>query len=349
MSTGLRHTYRIVGSIAFSLAILALMWRWVGSYEAQSPLSLQALWAELSLGIVSIYLFTTLSQAFFRALRYRLLIRAHQPEDLPGVGHMYLVTLIRNMLVDMLPARLGELSYIAMLNRRYRVNAGACVASLTVSFVFDLIALMVLVVGLLCFQQFQADLVGRLPVAVVVLTLVSLSAVICIYPLFRYVAPKASSLILEKKTGTLWVRFGKLIVLINEALQATAKAGILLPTFGYSLLVRGFIYSGLFALFLATAHAFRQFGGVHEHGAGTILTALLSAEGAASLPLPAFMGFGTYEAGGTAALTLLGFSSGNALIMMLAIHVLSQIIDYSLGAAAGVFFFLKPAARAADA
>ncbi|MGB5984751.1 MAG: hypothetical protein WBG37_05545, partial [Desulfobacterales bacterium] len=80
-----------------------------------------------------------------------------------------------------------------------------------------------------------------------------------------------------------------------------------------------------------------------DQSAGTVLTALLSAEGAASLPLPAFMGFGTYEAGGTAALTLLGLSAAVALAIMLALHVLSQIIDYTLGATAAVLFLLLPA------
>ncbi|MGB5983804.1 MAG: lysylphosphatidylglycerol synthase transmembrane domain-containing protein, partial [Desulfobacterales bacterium] len=255
MPNPLTHIWRIFGSIAFSVGIIALLWHWVGGFEEQSQFSLKTLWTELSLGIVSIYLFTTLAQAFFRALRYRLLIGAHQPEDLPGVGHIYLVTLIRNMLVDMLPARLGELSYIAMMNRRYRVNAGACVASLTVSFVFDLIALMVLVVGLLFFQQFQSHLVGRLPVAIVALALVSAGAVVFIYPLFRIVAPKVSRWMLANKATGPWGRIGKLIELINEALQSTARTGILLKTLGYSLLVRGFKYSGLYVLFLAVASA----------------------------------------------------------------------------------------------
>ena len=61
------------------------------------------------------------------------------------------------MFVDMLPARLGELSYIAMLNRGYRVSGGACVSSLVISFVFDLIALALLLMVLMGVQLIGGD------------------------------------------------------------------------------------------------------------------------------------------------------------------------------------------------
>ncbi|HBE92897.1 MAG TPA: hypothetical protein DDW55_10340, partial [Gammaproteobacteria bacterium] len=84
------------------------------------PLSL--LWAYLGIQLVG---------TVFRALRYQLLIRAAGEPNVPHFGHMYLVTMIRNMVVDMLPARLGELLFIAMLNRGYNVRANACISSLS--------------------------------------------------------------------------------------------------------------------------------------------------------------------------------------------------------------------------
>jgi len=338
-----RHVWRILGSIAISLTIIGLLWHWVDSGQTQARFSFHELWAGLPLSMLAVYFAAALAQTFFRALRYRLLISAHQPEDLPGLGHIYLVALIRNMLVDLFPARLGELSYIAMMNRRYRVNAGACVSSLTLSFVFDLIALLILVVGLMMFQRLHAELVGRLPVAILVLILVSAAAIVGIYPFCRWVTPKASSFLLRPSAGNGSRRLGRLVQLINAALQSTARIGILLPTLGYALAIRCIKYGGLYALFIAVAGSLGDAGAVQGHGVGTVLTALLSAEGAASLPVPAFMGFGTYEAGGTAALTLLGISAASGLVIMLAIHILSQIIDYSLGALATIIFLVYPA------
>ena len=62
-----------------------------------------------------------------------------------------------------------------------------------------------------------------------------------------------------------------------------------------------------------------------------VLVALIAAEGAASLPVPTFLSFGSYEAGGLAALTALGFPAGDSLVAMTAMHLLSQVVDYSLG------------------
>ena len=79
-----------------------------------------------------------------------------------------------------------------------------------------------------------------------------------------------------------------------------------------------------------------------------MLVALIAAEGAASLPVPTFMSFGSYEAGGLAALTALGFPAGDSLVAMMAMHLLSQAIDYSLGGLAFLVFswVAKPGAPA---
>ena len=318
---------------------MLLLWYWVGGFETRlTQVSFSEFWTRLPWIIMLIYLGTTLAQAFVRALRYRLLIAAHRPEELPGIAHIYLVTLIRNMLVDLLPARLGELSYVALMNRRYRVNAGACVASLTVSFVFDLLALLALVVGVLGYQQLNQGLVGRLPVAVFALGLISFVALIGIYPLSRWLAPPISQYLDRPGAGRSAAYLGRLIALVNDALQSTARTGILFTTMIYSMGVRCIKYTGLYLLFGAVVVAFGESGFLTSSSVGTVLAALLSAEGAASLPLPAFMGFGVYEAGGTAALSMLGMSAGVALGIMLAVHILSQIIDYSVGGLATLIF-----------
>ena len=69
-----------------------------------------------------------------------------------------------------------------------------------------------------------------------------------------------------------------------------------------------------------------------------MLVALIAAEGAASLPVPTFLSFGSYEAGGLAALTALGFPAGDSLVAMTAMHLLSQVVDYSLGGLAFLVF-----------
>ena len=96
----------------------------------------------VSLGAAAVYLALGLCQAFLRAWRYRLLIVADGQERAPGWGLTWLVTLTRNMMVDLLPARLGELAYVGMMNQGAGVSGRACVSSLTVSVLFDMVALL---------------------------------------------------------------------------------------------------------------------------------------------------------------------------------------------------------------
>src|SRR4030042_4732209 len=60
------------------------------------------------------YMAMALTAAWLRAWRYKLLLRP-QPISWPN---MFLVTFIRNSLIDLLPARLGSLSYIYRLKQR---------------------------------------------------------------------------------------------------------------------------------------------------------------------------------------------------------------------------------------
>jgi hypothetical protein len=63
------------------------------------------------------------------------------------------------------------------------------------------------------------------------------------------------------------------------------------------------------------------------------------------------MSFGTYEAGGLTAFGLMGFSVEEAAVTMLAVHILSQVIDYSLGCLglAAFCFAVEPADQSSHA
>ena len=96
-----------------------------------------------------------------------------------------------------------------------------------------------------------------------------------------------------------------------------------------SLGIRVFKYSGLYILFIAvTAGSFHEFASLPWW---QVMPAFISAEAAASLPLPTFMSFGTYEGGGMLAFSVLGFAPADILLVMFVIHLISQVVDYTLG------------------
>ena len=135
-------------SIGVSVIALAVLMRLTVSGDGGLQPGLLEVLLKTAPVFVGFYVFTSLFQAFFRAVRYRVLIRAANEAQVPSLFHTLLVTLTRNMLVDLFPARIGELSYIAMMNKSYQVSGRACVSSLTISFVFDLVALLALLLGL---------------------------------------------------------------------------------------------------------------------------------------------------------------------------------------------------------
>ena len=274
-------------------------------------------------------------QILWRAIRYRLLLRVAGECEVPRLGHMLLVTMCRNMFVDLLPARVGELSYIAMLNRGYRVGVESCVASLGISVLFDFVALFFIFAGLLLFELVFGSAPAWLLSAVGVLLVLVVSGMVMVFVVY--------SAVLRRLHG-LRMRLPRVMDFFERlagAIDATRRSGALLRVLTLSLLVRICKYGGYYLAFLAIALA-----GFPEMAAlpfWKVLFTLVSAEAAASVPVPSFMSFGTYETGGVAMWTLLGFPAADAAISTLALHLVSQVVDYAVGGLGLVLFaFLVP-------
>ncbi|MDD3618814.1 MAG: lysylphosphatidylglycerol synthase domain-containing protein [Desulfobulbaceae bacterium] len=297
--------------------------------------SLVAALAGVPLLMVVLYCAAVLVRSVLGAFRYGLLLKASEPAP-PGFFHLFLVTVSRNMFVDMLPARLGELSYIAMLNRGYSVSAQSCLSSLAVSFVFDLMALSVMVAGIILYQLLTIGLqlwvVGVLGMLIVVIAVLLLF----LFPVLEYFATRVAR--------TSWGSrgfAGRMVSLLRKtatALQQTRKAGILGRLLVLSLGIRLSKYLGLYCLFFGVVAT--HFADISTHPV-SVLIALVSAEAGASLPVPTFMSFGTYEATGMLAMVALGASQSASLVIMLGLHILSQMVDYTLGGIALITFLVR--------
>jgi hypothetical protein len=326
-------------SFGVSLLIVSMLIQAFSGTNAEFLPRLVKTLSATSLGYVALYVVASFIQAIFRTFRFRLIL-ATGAEKLPGFGHLFIVTMARSMFVDLLPARLGELSFIAMLNRGYRVGADLCISALSISFLFDMISLGLLLCTLILYQLFVGSYEPWLLGAIGVVFVLSLGLIIALFPL----ADRIAGFLRQKKAAE-WKYLGKLVQLFNDtaaALQEAARGGILIPVVLLSLGVRISKYLGLYTLFLAVV--LPSFPGVHTD-LGAVLVSLVSGEASASLPIPAFMSFGSYEAGGALALIALGVNKTGALLIMLALHMWSQAIDYSLGIGAVVIFFFVVSQR----
>ena len=334
---------RLVVSAACSVLVLGLLLSLAGSLGADvSPGDVLAALRSALPALAAAYALCQLLQALARAQRARVLLRASLPAGTrtPGLFHMLLVTFVRGACADMLPARLGELSYVAMLNRGCAVPAGDCLSSLSIGLLFDFLALL-------------AVLAVSIPAAAQGLSLVGsmlMLAAICAVgvALLFFALPVVAGWRWEKLTLFRWRPVAWLLRLaraVAAAVVAVRRGRVAGRVLALSLGVRAAKYAGLYALFVAVT---RPLWPALSHApVSAVLVALIAAEGAASLPVPTFMSFGSYEAGGLAALTALGFPAGDSLVAMMAMHLLSQAIDYSLGGIAFlVFSWAAPGAPA---
>jgi hypothetical protein len=319
---------RIVVSLAVSAFALGLILRLAEPPEGQGSVALlMEVLRRVVPSLLGAYLLLTLAQTALRAWRYRVLLRASGEPEVPGFGHILLVTLARNMFVDLLPARLGELSYVALLNRGYRVSGAACLSSLAISMVFDFVALLAVIAVLLAVSLARARPEPWMLGTLAALLAICAAGLVAVFAGIHWFTRAARRLRLGRIAERAVAFLERLAVAIDE----TRRRGVVSATLLLSLGVRAGKYAGFYCAFLAVTS--QSFAAMAAASPGQVLAGLLAAESAAGIPVPSFMSFGSYEAGGMAAWKWLGFDAGEAALCMLAVHVCSQAIDYSLGAA----------------
>lgn len=336
----LKNTLHLAVSMLVSFAILALLLEQFNSgiSEFDRPSVLNSL-QNTDLFLLGLYGFISLITLLFRAYRYQILIVISGEKHIPTFKQMLVLSGIRNMIVDMLPARLGELGYVGLLNRGYGVKLENCISSLAISIAFDFIAVLIVVTFIVCKQVLGGDLQGW---AIGAMLMAAIISTIAFSSLF-IVVPWAQQLITKRfptlKPKSFW---GHSLQLSNDfcrSLEKARAAGKTLTIMTLSLLIRILKYTGLYLLFQAIAAPnFAELAALPiEHTIG----ALIGGEIGASLPIPTFMSFGAYEAAGSVIFQLLGvIDQAAALVTMLCIHIISQVLDYALGCVFLIIFII---------
>jgi hypothetical protein len=327
----------VCAGISFALLALIMKMLTSGLPDQQRPSVLAAL-QNSSVSLLLMFLLLYLIALFFRTYRYRLLILISGEKNVPSMGQMALVTGIRNMMVDMLPARVGELGYVGLLNRGYGVKLQHCLSSLTVAIAFDFVALLIIVVLVLIKQSMGAEVAGWAVGAVfsaLALAVVALLGLFLFTPLFS----RWFSSAMPHKAGRLWLKAAKLLRDLSDSLESVKAAGKMTQLVVLSTIIRLLKYLGMYFLFKAVAGpSFAQLADLpSEH----VVSALIGGEIGASLPIPTLMSFGVYETGTALVFQLLGVSDQvSAFITMLCVHIWSQLMEYIIGGSLLVVFVL---------
>ena len=291
------------------------------------------------------YLLLHLIGVVVRAVRYQLLLKAGKEPCLPTLPQLILVTGFRNMMVDLLPARIGELGYVALLNRAYGVRVASCLSSLTLSVVFSFAALVVLMIGLVVWQVMNNEVsTWTLWAALVAIVICFLGFLVLIYllpGLVRYLQKLQTAAPSHGLSNrSLFSRLATVLKQMDEAIAATRQSGIIMHILGISLLIRILKYLGMLLLFMAVARS--NFPQLLDASWLKVCIALVGAEVATSLPIPTLMGFGSFEVGGTLIFSIFDIPLQAGMFTLLGVHIWSQVVDYVFGALCLMMVFLLP-------
>ncbi len=319
--------------LLFSLAVTAGIFTYLLTHVALADVV--DLIRNVDRRIVMLFVFLSLSMSVFRTWRYQILLKLSGYR--PGTPALFLVVLVRNFFSDLLPARIGSLIYIYLVTSRLGVPGGAATSSFALAFLFDLIALVPLIV----LAAWFAGAVGHIPVAGLIgggglLALVTVTLLLILPRCFDLAKRWLHHLAFIPLR---WREKGE--AMLAEAGEDTCRAkdsGYYLRLLVLSVMVRATkyasLYTFLYALLKPLGYALKNMP------PSRVFLGLCASEAAASTPVSGIAGFGAYEGTWAMVFTLLGFPEKIARLTSISHHLFTQIYGYLLGAVALVVLLL---------
>jgi hypothetical protein len=269
-----------------------------------------------------------------RTWRYSLLVGTSAGPKV-HFGGLILVTAVRNMMVDLLPARIGGLSYPVLLNRVVGVDLSHCLSSFTYAFVFDLICLGPLLSLALLWDSLTTSRSNAwLWIISGLILILSLLGLMLLQPLLRgltsWVKTWTGRAFLQK---IFWIKgLPDQLDRLDHSFDLLRRSRLFWPLLALSLAIRAVKYLLLYLMLTAVVAALLD--KPINLPFLIILLGLMGSEISASLPISGLAGIGFYEGvlGGT--LAGLGLQPAQGVSLALAMHLLTQVVDYSLGSGA---------------
>ena len=274
------------------------------------------------------FMIIALIGAFLRAWRYKWLLLPHPAKW----RDVFLVTFIRNLFVDLFPARVGSLSYVYVLNKNLKYPFESASSSFVVAFILDFLTLSpflvfaIVVVGL-----------GKTSLSNGTLLAISASFFLLVFIVFWKVTEIAGIglkvyrwvLHVIKQHQKKWalVTVEKWQLTIDELHKIKGRR-IGWPLFAISLGIRLAKYSSLFFLLFALlrSHGFS----LDSLSFPKTILGITGAELTSALPIKGLGGFGTWESAWALTLMLMGYEKRIA-ILSSGVHLITNLFEYVLG------------------
>ncbi len=282
---------------------------------------------ELRFPAIIAFIFLSFSTSFFRAWRYLIVLEVSgvRPRLIP----LFLVVIVRNLFSDLLPARIGTMIYIFLANTRLGVNWAAATSSFALAFLFDMLALIPLVM----LAAWVAAGVGSLPFWPLLLGALIVGVIVVpILVFLPYLCGWLSGWLQQ------FPRLAKILIDMHEDLRQVQRQGLYLRLLLLSVMVR----VGKYATYLVLLYALLDSLGLHLkdlHIAEAFL-GIVASEIAASTPISGIGGFGVFEGTWVVVFRLLGLPERASELTAISHHLFTQVYGYGLGVLALLILLL---------
>jgi len=288
---------------------------------------------------LSVYVLLALCGVLARSYRYYILISSPKIT----MKDLVLVTLVRNLFVDLLPARIGSLSYVYLLNRRFGFPFEIAASTFLVAFIFDFIvvfpmlflAIIMVSTNVIPFMSFSFIMISVLIFAFLVAFLSYLNYLI---EIFVNLIMWCSQRLGIDNNSRLKVLTEKLLLTAKDIETIKARK-IYWKVFLISLSVRIFKYGSLYFL-LHSVLVHLNFT-ITDLNFWKVFLGILGAEFSALLPIHGVAGLGSWEAAWVLTFKLLGFFDPRvAIVSGFSVHILTQVFEYFLGILSIIILYL---------
>lgn len=277
-------------------------------------------------GYLLAFIMLSLLGTFLRAWKYHILLAKKV-----GFSDIFLITLVRNFSVDLLPGRAAALIFYSWLTKKKGITLEEGASSFVVSIFYDGLALCFMLGGLLFFLKTG---VNQWPIYLGMAVIFFISIVMIFF------ADHLFGFVLGTKILNRFAKLEKVVKNIHEYLIEHKKNSERFHVFLLSLATRIVKYLFIFILFEGVVHlgfGIRNFSLFSFGLAGTELSSLFPIQGPA--------GFGTWELAFTVIFEALKIPAENIKEAGFVIHITTQVWEYVIGllALAYLFFYkLRP-------
>ena len=272
---------------------------------------------------ITLFIFLYIIGAILRAIKYNVLISKKLK-----FKDIFLITLVRNFSVDLLPARSAALIFYSYLTKKKGISLEEGASSFIVSMFYDALALSLLLGAMFFFVKTQMNQI---------IIYIGLCFIFVVSIIIIFFTDNIINLLLKIKLIKKISKLKNILLNIHEYLIEHKKNSERLYIFFLSFIIRLIKYVSAYILFIGIVRITGSIQSLSMFSFGLAGTELSSL-----LPIQGLGGFGTWELAFTFVFKALEIPGNvDPRLTGLVIHITTQVWEYSIGLLAFLYIFIE--------